>query len=525
MSQHARSPTSSTLIVVSPFPIVNHPSNGHSGVVPIKKKPDLKLGLSSHSPGFFPPDIDKQMRSGKGFIEPHRNNLPRRKRRVVTAPPETGVSHSLLPTSEAGPRSSPEDLYATTTPGPTTGSYASSSSSSSLDTNITEPPSSLRATPSPSPPLQKPPALSKPPPSTTKPIFQTPKRTLFQGHHLDDASLVRSPPPITPTKGHLQPTSATLPRRRRSLVLSVARAEERRRRQQQTTLDTVQSQVRNDAWIRQTRPEVDTDPVTDLESQKMQRIQSMCSQELTKGLVLGFFAEGDEHDENIVRINVYTDSTTPVSSLIPTSSSSSGSPLPSPASSSPSNLHLQLSLPSNPLSYTDGTTSLTDSQIQQACTFIDEHISIILESSNNNTRRGRASVLILAPRTRPEEAMSIGVCYLAGIEELDKGGETEGHEGSGNNDDGDDNHHTYSTIHRLMMAFHDDPGSPIPNHSTKLEVKESHLDTSESSNPGTLAGCGIDTDGWRGLRSEWRGVLSFDGMQRLDRVWTSTRRG
>ncbi|KAF8815981.1 hypothetical protein BYT27DRAFT_7248674 [Phlegmacium glaucopus] len=253
--------------------------------------------------------------SGKGFIEPYRNNLPRRKRRVVTTP-ETGFSHSLLPTSEAGPRSSTEDLYATTTPGPTNTSYASSSSSSSLDTNITEPPSSLHATPSSSP-------------ETSKSSFT---RCVARPISTSDN-----------TKGRLSPTSATLPRRRRSPVLSVTQEEERRRRQQQTNLDTVQSQKRNDAWIRQTRPEVDTDPVTDLESQNMQRIQSMCSQELTKGLVLGFLAEGDERDENVVRINVYDDSTTPLSSpLIPRSP---GSPPPSPDSSSFSNLHLQLSPP------------------------------------------------------------------------------------------------------------------------------------------------------------------------------------
>ena len=129
----------------------------------------------------------------------------------------------------------------------------------------------------------------------------------------------------------------------------------------------------------------------------------MCCQELAKGVTLGFLAEGDEdYDENTVQIKVYNDSIPNPSSPSPTSRSTSAS----------SQLHLQLSLPTNALSHTDGTTSLTDSQIQQACTFIDDHLSI--QESLNNTR---LSVLILTPRMRPEEAMSIGISYLAGVEE------------------------------------------------------------------------------------------------------------
>jgi len=59
------------------------------------------------------------------------------------------------------------------------------------------------------------------------------------------------------------------------------------------------------------------------------------------------------------------------------------------------------------------------------------------------------------------------------------------------------------------MAFHDDdPGSPTPNrNSSSTRMKPE-----------------VDDLIWRGLRPEWRGVLSFDGMQRLDGVWTSTTR-
>jgi len=240
--------------------------------------------------------------------------------------------------------------------------------------------------------------------------------------------------------------------------------------------------------------------VTKSKSQGVRQIPSTCYQGLTKGVILGFLA--DDNDENIVQIKVYDNSLT-------SSSSSPRSLFPS------SELHLQLSPPPNLLSYTDGTTSLTGSQIQQACTFIDEHISI--QDPSKNTRPGRVSVLILAPRNRPEEAMSIGISYLAGMEEIDKDKQTtEGHEGSEVYDD----EYTYSTVHRLLMAFHDDPGSPIPNGDMTPEVN--HLDTSEEQFF-NLA-CGLDTDGWRGLQAEWRGVLSFDGMQQLDGVWTSTGR-
>ena len=342
-------------------------------------------------------DIDKRM-SGKGFIEPHRNNLPRRKRKVVTSTIaleiDKTISQILPPTSEAGPRSSIEEsnLYDGTSPTSTdhaTFGFTATSmcppaiqtqihASSSVDTNITEPPSSLRASPTPSSPLH-----NSPVPSNSSmlflshPTFQTPKRSLFHGYHLDDA-LPRSPPPITPSKGHLQPTSATLPRRHR---LSVAREEQRRR------------------------------------SLAEQQRQSICAQELSKGITLGFLADGDGHDENIVRIKVYDDSTTPFASPPP----------PSPASTSSSTLssgpHLQLTLPTDSSSYTDGTTCLTDCQIQQACTFIDEHISIPLadtSSINSTLRPGHVSVLILTPCIRPEEAMSIGISYLAGIVDMGK---------------------------------------------------------------------------------------------------------
>ena len=342
--------------------------------------------------------------SGKGFIEPHRNNLPRRKRKVVITA-ENGaaialginktVSQILLPTSEAGPRSSIKESNLDDGTSPTSSDHATfgfiatsicppaiqtqTHTSSSVDTNITEPPS-LCASPTPSAPLYKSPVVSN---SSTiflsHPTFQTPKRSFFHGYHLEDA-LPRCLPPITPSKGHLQPTSATLPRRHR---LSVAREQERRRRS--------------------------------IEQQR----QSICAQELSKGITLGFLAEEDEHNKNIVRIKVYDDSTTPLTS--PPSS-------PSPASTSPSTLcsesHLQLTLNIDSSSYTDGTTSLTDSQIQQACTFIDEHISIPLadtSSINSTLRPGHVSVLILTPCIRPEEVMSIGISYLAGIEDMGKG--------------------------------------------------------------------------------------------------------
>jgi hypothetical protein len=272
MSCPIRSPTSSSsTLIVSPLPL-DHDLNTISS-----KKPVLKLLTTPYSSWSFPGlEVDKRM-SGKGFIEPHRNNLPRRirKRRIVTATPDVHEidktsSQTLLPTSEAGPRSSIEE--------------------------------SIRL------------------------------------------------------------TSAALPQRYRS--------------RSEISLSTTK--------------DVRADP--DL----LRRRQSICAQELSKGVILGFLAEGDEY----VRIKVYDDDSTPLS--LP----------PSPSSSpTPSVSYLQLPLPANPLSYTDGTTSLTDTQIRQACTFIDEHA----------LRPGHVSVLILAPRTRPEEAMSIGVSYLAGIQNTDRG--------------------------------------------------------------------------------------------------------
>ena len=341
--------------------------------------------------------VDKRM-SGKGFIEPHRNNLPRRKRKVVTtavlgAAIAIEIDKTILPpSSEAGPRSSVQESNLQQGTSPTDTDHASFGftatsmctpaiqtpihhPSSSVDTNITEPPSSLRVSPTLSTTLHKSPTPSD---SSTiflsQPTFQTPKRPLFYSYHLDNA-LPRFPPPISPSKGHLQPTCATLPRRHR---LSVAREEQRRR------------------------------------SLAEQQRQSICPQQLSKGIILGFLAEGDERDQNIVRIKVYDDSTTPLFS--PPSPSRTSTTL-STLSSEP---YLELTLPTDSLSYIDGTTSLTDSQIQQACTFIDEHISIP-SSINSTLRPGHVSVLILTPCIRPEEAMSIGISYLAGMEDMDKG--------------------------------------------------------------------------------------------------------
>ena len=108
-------------------------------------------------------------------------------------------------------------------------------------------------------------------------------------------------------------------------------------------------------------------------------------------------------------------------------------------------------------------------------------------------------------------------------------------EPSDDDDDDSFNDYNYSTVHRLLMAFHDDPGSPIPNSGLKPEVKgleaplgNLRLDTLEEPTTSTNTfcsnpkRCGMITGGLRGLRPEWRGVLSFDGMQRLDKVWTCT---
>jgi hypothetical protein len=303
---------------------------------------------------------------------------------------KTAVSQILL--SEAGPRSSTgeSNLHDVTSTDHTTFGLTATSmcppaietqihASSSVDTNITEPPSSPRASPTLSAPFDKSPSLSN---SSTiflnHPTFQTPKLSLFHGYHLDDA-LPRSLPPITPSKGHLQPMSATLPRRHR---ISAAREERRRR-----------------ALAEQQR-------------------QSICAQELSKGITLGFLAEGDGHDKNIVRIKVYDDSNTPFATAPSPLFTASTSPSSLTESSEP---HLQLTLPTNLSSYTDGTTILTDSQIQQACTFIEEHILADANSINGTLRPGHVSVLILTPCIRPEEAMSIGISYLAGIEDMGKG--------------------------------------------------------------------------------------------------------
>lgn len=92
---------------------------------------------------------------------------------------------------------------------------------------------------------------------------------------------------------------------------------------------------------------------------------SICTY-ILRGIALGFLAEGEGHDENIVRIKVYP----PPSPLSPVSTS------PSTLSSDSFNSISNHFFPPIHPSYTNDTTSLTDSQIQQAYTF-DEHIPIL----------------------------------------------------------------------------------------------------------------------------------------------------
>jgi hypothetical protein len=58
--------------------------------------------------------------------------------------------------------------------------------------------------------------------------------------------------------------------------------------------------------------------------------------------------------------------------------------------------------------YIDGVTALTDMQIQDGCAFISKAKQMPLDGAESPLR-----VKILSPRSRPEDAMSLAICYLA----------------------------------------------------------------------------------------------------------------
>ncbi|CAA7263100.1 unnamed protein product [Cyclocybe aegerita] len=87
---------------------------------------------------------------------------------------------------------------------------------------------------------------------------------------------------------------------------------------------------------------------------------------------------------------------------------------------------LRLPLPSERSAYIDGVPSLSPSQLREACDFIGSWVHPSPDGVEGRERRKlggrvRVRVRVLAPRWRPEEAMGVVLCYLAGRWEVEDG--------------------------------------------------------------------------------------------------------
>ena len=203
---------------------------------------------------------------------------------------------------------------------------------------------------------------------------------------------------------------------------------------------------------------------------------------------------------------------------------------------------LELCLPDNAAVCTEGVPSLLPEQVKAGCEFMKG--------------LGRTRIRILVPRWRAQDAFGLAVCFLAWAE-------PEEHVPPKVNDVvGLD---SYTSIHQLYMRLLDDGdggreedsewdvigkgkgvvvsekvglgliGVDLGPRAEEGEEQSAHsTSTTGSSRPtlvrrdsGCHGGLGVESgkssssssEEWTGLRDEWRGVLSYEGLNTLVGVW------
>lgn len=162
-------------------------------------------------------------------------------------------------------------------------------------------------------------------------------------------------------------------------------------------------------------------------------------------------------------------------------------PAPSPTSAPCGKNTLTLALPSA-RDRDDGVPLLSAAQLTEACAFLK--LALALAPADAGTPR----VYIETPRERAVDGMSVAVCWVVSLA-LALGGPGEA------GDRGEEDAEEGGAVHRLLMAMHD---LPCPSFSA-ASAEERPADTAE------------DDEG-PALRAEWRGLLSRDGMDFLERV-------
>ena len=423
---------SSSTLVITPLPSTADSKDSLTlpQVVPRSTKAlrpstlSISLPLSTSSP---PP----QRMSGKGFVEPHRSHLPRRanttkSRGSVRA--ETPRKSVEPPSNSARPEND-EDPFAISPPHASTGRHSVNPTSANannghmptqlLSLRIAEP--SVRTTTPTSSSLPQTPPL---PPRTP---LQTP-------------SGIPGTPAQTP-KGHLEPQSANLPRRHQrsvkaperdgSPVSKVRHARSMSRSRlgsgagKNDTNDGIAEE--GERFPRDTRGEErrtrsmsrhrsersrfgpplragkDAEKTEEGVPLDLKEYSKSCLQEMGKGsgVFVGFLPDEINVEHPQERLHVVVQSNTDRLVLpLP--------PLPPPIESYGELKLWSATTCAENRTYLDGMTALTDAQIQEGCSFIEGVKQTPQDGSESPSR-----VRILSPRLRPEDAMSLAICYLA----------------------------------------------------------------------------------------------------------------
>ncbi|KIM36897.1 hypothetical protein M413DRAFT_448826 [Hebeloma cylindrosporum] len=336
----------------------------------------ISLPLSTSSP---PP----QRMSGKGFVEPHRSHLPRRANTTKSRGSATPRKSFEPPSIPARPANDEDDPFAVSQSH--SNGRRHSVNPTSANANNGHMPTHLLSLRIPDPPA--PSSLPQTPSLPSRTPQQTPPRI--------------SGTPVHTPKGHLEPQSANLPRRHQRSV----RAPERdgspvskvrhARSMSRSRLGVSAGKGDADDGVRRARSRSAGKAVGDVKEHT-----TTCLQEMGKGtgVFVGFLPD----EESQERLHVVVQSTEDRLVLpLP--------PLPPPINSSgPSELWVPATCTVEHRIYLDGVTALTHAQLQDGCAFIERAKQTPQDGSESSSK-----VRILSPRLRPEDAMSLAICYLA----------------------------------------------------------------------------------------------------------------
>ncbi|PPR01434.1 hypothetical protein CVT26_015437 [Gymnopilus dilepis] len=203
-------------------------------------------------------------------------------------------------------------------------------------------------------------------------------------------------------------------------------------------------------------------------------------------------------------------------------------------------LELSLALPDDLPSYVDGQPVLSAEQIREGCEFIARHLS---SPSSSNARR---KVHILTHVARPEDGMAIALCYLAYFQPTSLSSSTlleslhyfrdpsdsDTDIAFSLNTDADADvdleerirpwYESLSPAHLLYMRLLDEvePRSevrdPRGRETSRSGSEEMDIDVDVVGDPDGDKEAAEREEEYAGMRTEWRGVLSFEGLMRVD---------